>query len=312
MRKTNKLCRREWMQLSVALGAGAILPNTLSASLMNKPADILQRAIPGTKELLPIIGMGTWQTFDIGEGKEQRTQMRDILRAFYKRGGRVLDSSPMYGRSEDVLGDLTADLKLLGQFFMATKVWTSGANQGIQQMKSSMSKMRTQPMDLMQVHNLVDVKTHLRTLSEWKAAGKIRYIGLTHYVVSAHDDLERLIRSEEIDFIQVNFSIQTRNAEKRLLAIAQDHEVGVLINRPYEGGNLFRRMKGKALPEWAAEWDISSWGQFFLKYIVSHPAVTCAIPATSKLHHLEDNMGAAFGRLPDENTRKKMVQYFEA
>ncbi len=312
MRKTNKLSRREWMQLSVALGAGAILPNTLSASLMNKPADILQRAIPGTKELLPIIGMGTWQTFDIGEGKEQRTQMRDILRAFYKRGGRVLDSSPMYGRSEDVLGDLTADLKLLGQFFMATKVWTSGANQGIQQMKSSMSKMRTQPMDLMQVHNLVDVKTHLRTLSEWKAAGKIRYIGLTHYVVSAHDDLERLIRSEEIDFIQVNFSIQTRNAEKRLLAIAQDHEVGVLINRPYEGGNLFRRMKGKALPEWAAEWDISSWGQFFLKYIVSHPAVTCAIPATSKLHHLEDNMGAAFGRLPDEKTRKKMVQYFEA
>ncbi len=312
MRKTNKLSRREWMQLSVALGAGAILPNTLSASLMNKPADILQRAIPGTKELLPIIGMGTWQTFDIGEGKEQRTQMRDILRAFYKRGGRVLDSSPMYGRSEDVLGDLTADLKLLGQFFMATKVWTSGANQGIQQMKSSMSKMRTQPMDLMQVHNLVDVKTHLRTLSEWKAAGKIRYIGLTHYVVSAHDDLERLIRSEEIDFIQVNFSIQTRNAEKRLLAIAQDHEVGVLINRPYEGGSLFRRMKGKALPEWAAEWDISSWGQFFLKYIVSHPAVTCAIPATSKLHHLEDNMGAAFGRLPDENTRKKMVQYFEA
>jgi len=300
------------MQLSVALGAGAILPNTLSASLMNKPADILQRAIPGAKELLPIIGMGTWQTFDIGEGKEQRTQMRDILRAFYNRGGRVLDSSPMYGRSEDVLGDLTADLKLLGQFFMATKVWTSGANQGIQQMKSSMSKMRTQPMDLMQVHNLVDVKTHLRTLREWKAAGKIRYIGLTHYVVSAHDDLERLIRSEEIDFIQVNFSIQTRNAEKRLLDVAQDHEVGVLINRPYEGGNLFRRMKGKALPEWAAEWDISSWGQFFLKYIVSHPAVTCAIPATSKLHHLEDNMGAAFGRLPDENTRKKMVQYFEA
>lgn len=312
MRKTNKLSRREWMQFSVALGAGAILPNTLSASLMNKPADILQRAIPGAKELLPIIGMGTWQTFDIGEGKEQRTQMRDILRAFYNRGGRVLDSSPMYGRSEDVLGDLTADLKLLGQFFMATKVWTSGANQGIQQMKSSMSKMRTQPMDLMQVHNLVDVKTHLRTLREWKAAGKIRYIGLTHYVVSAHDDLERLIRSEEIDFIQVNFSIQTRNAEKRLLEVAQDHEVGVLINRPYEGGNLFRRMKGKALPEWAAEWDISSWGQFFLKYIVSHPAVTCAIPATSKLHHLEDNMGAAFGRLPDENTRKKMVQYFEA
>lgn len=312
MRKTNKLSRREWMQLSVALGAGAILPNTLSASLMNQPADILQRAIPGTKELLPIIGMGTWQTFDIGEGKEQRKQMRDILAAFYNRGGRVLDSSPMYGRSEDVLGDLTADLKLLGQFFMATKVWTSGANRGIQQMKSSMSKMRTQPMDLMQVHNLVDVKTHLRTLREWKAAGKIRYIGLTHYVVSAHDDLERLIRSEEIDFIQVNFSIQTRNAEKRLLAIAKDHEVGVLINRPYEGGSLFRKMKGKALPEWAAEWDISSWGQFFLKYIVSHPAVTCAIPATSKLHHLEDNMGAAFGRLPDERTRQKMVQYFES
>lgn len=312
MRKTNKLSRREWMQLSVALGAGAILPNALSANPMNEPSDILRRAIPGTKELLPIIGMGTWQTFDIGEGKEDRNKMKSILSAFYNRGGRVLDSSPMYGRSEDVLGDLTADLKLLGKFFMATKVWTSGASQGIQQMNSSMSKMRTQPMDLMQVHNLVDVKTHLRTLQEWKAKGKIRYIGLTHYVVSAHDDLERLIRSEEIDFIQVNFSIQTRNAEKSLLPLAQEHGVGVLINRPYEGGSLFRRVKGKELPAWAKEWDIASWGQFFLKYIVSNPAVTCAIPATSKLHHLEDNMGAAFGRLPDEKTRKKMVAYFEA
>ena len=218
----------------------------------------------------------------------------------------------MYGRSEDVLGDLSADLNLLGKFFMATKVWTQGRSRGIDQMKSSMTKMRTQPMDLMQIHNLVDVRTHLDTLRKWKEEGKVRYMGLTHYVVSAHDDLERLIKSEKnLDFIQINFSILTRNAAKRLLPTAHDKGVGVLINRPYEGGSLFRKVKGKELPSWAKEWDINSWGQYFLKYIVSHEEVSAAIPATTKLHHLKDNMGAAYGLLPDAATRNKMVAYLE-
>lgn len=304
--------RREFLQLSLALGAGLCLPLTASSNPMFSKQTINKRNIPGTDQSLPIIGMGTWQTFDIGEGEAQRSNMRAILKAFYEMGGRVLDSSPMYGRSEDVLGDLTADLKLLGQFFMATKVWTQGKSRGIDQMQSSMAKMRTQPMDLMQVHNLVDVRTHLDTLKKWKAEGKIRYIGLTHYVVSAHDDLERLIKSEkDLDFIQINFSILTRNAAQRLLPTAQDHGVGVLINRPYEGGSLFRKVKGKELPAWAEEWDINSWGQYFLKYIVSHEEVTAAIPATTKLHHLKDNMGAAYGRLPDAKTRGKMVTYLE-
>lgn len=304
--------RRDFLQLSLALGAGLYLPISGAAQSKFSMQEIHKRLIPSTDEELPIIGMGTWQTFDIGEGEADRNNMRSILKTFYEMGGRILDSSPMYGRSEDVLGDLAADLKLLGKFFMATKVWTQGRKSGVDQMNSSMSKMRTKPMDLMQVHNLVDVRTHLDTLRRWKAEGRIRYIGLTHYVASAHDDLERLIRSEkDLDFIQVNFSIQTRNAAKRLLPTAQDHGVGVLINRPYEGGSLFRKVKGKSLPPWAKDWDINSWGQYFLKYIVSHQSVTAAIPATTKLHHLKDNMGAAFGLLPDNKTRAKMVTYLE-
>ncbi len=304
--------RRDFLQLSLALGAGSLLPSTATGHSMYPMQAIHKRSIPGTDETLPIIGMGTWQTFDIGEGEADRSNMRSILKTFYEMGGRVLDSSPMYGRSEDVLGDLAADLKLLGKFFMATKVWTQGRSRGIEQMNSSISKMRTKPMDLMQVHNLVDVRTHLDTLRKWKDEGKIRYIGLTHYIVSAHDDLERLIKSErDLDFIQVNFSIDTRNAAKRLLPTAQDHGVGVLINRPYEGGSLFRRVKGKSLPAWAKEWDIHSWGQYFLKFIVSHESITAAIPATTKLHHLKDNMGAAYGLLPDAKTRAKMVAYLE-
>ena len=304
--------RRDFLQLSLALGAGTLLPFTTSGHSIYPMQEIHKRPIPGTDEQLPIIGMGTWQTFDIGEGEADRNNMRNILKTFYEMGGRVLDSSPMYGRSEDVLGDLAADLKLLGKFFMATKVWTQGRNSGIDQMNSSMSKMRTKPMDLMQVHNLVDVRTHLDTLRKWKDEGKIRYIGLTHYIVSAHDDLERLIKSEkDLDFIQVNFSIDTRNAANRLLPVAQDHGVGVLINRPYEGGSLFRRVKGKELPPWAKDFDINSWGQYFLKYIVSHESITAAIPATTKLHHLKDNMGAAYGLLPDAKTRNKMVAYLE-
>lgn len=304
--------RRDFLHLSLALGTGICVPFKANASKMFSSKEIHKRLIPGTDEELPIVGMGTWQTFDVGEGKADRDNMRSILKAFYEMGGRVLDSSPMYGRSEDVVGDLAADLNLLGKFFMATKVWTQGRSRGIDQMNSSMSKMRTKPMDLMQVHNLVDVRTHLDTLRKWKAEGKIRYIGLTHYVVSAHDDLERLIKSEkDLDFIQVNFSIDTRNAAKRLLPAAQDHGVGVLINRPYEGGSLFRRVKGKELPPWAKDFDINSWGQYFLKYIVSHESITAAIPATTKLHHLKDNMGAAYGRLPDAKTREKMVAYLE-
>lgn len=274
--------------------------------------NLIKRPIPGTDESLPVIGMGTWQTFDVGNNAAARQNLSEVLKTFVARGGSVIDSSPMYGRSEEVVGDLAKELDVLSELFMATKVWTRGRQAGIHQMEQSMQEMRTVPMDLMQVHNLVDYHTHMETLRKWKAEGKIRYIGITHYTDSAHDDLAALIRKDQLDFVQLNYSINDRHAEKELLPLARDKGVAVLINRPYGGGGLFGRVKGKPLPDWAADLDIASWGQYFLKFIVSHPAVNCAIPATSKVHHMEDNMGAAYGKLPDESSRREMVRYFES
>jgi diketogulonate reductase-like aldo/keto reductase len=289
----------------------AQLPVFAYCKSLSMPMEIIKRPIPGTSEVLPAIGMGTWQTFDVSSHSSDRDNIRQVLKTFVDKGGTVIDSSPMYGRSEEVVGELADELKVHSKLFMATKVWTRGKQAGIRQMQQSMQEMRSQPMDLMQVHNLVDYSTHIETLRQWKSEGKIRYIGITHYTDSAHDDLADLIRTEELDFIQVNYSINDRHADRQLLPLARDKGVAVLINRPYSGGNLFGRIKGKSLPDWAGEYDIHSWGQFFLKYIIAHPAVTCAIPATSKVHHMEDNMGAAYGKLPDEKARQEMVRYFE-
>ncbi|MEZ4886416.1 MAG: aldo/keto reductase [Chitinophagales bacterium] len=304
------LSRRKFIHFSTATTALLLLPNIHTAAMntiTSMSSDILTRPIPKCpQERIPIVGMGTWQTFDVGNNATERTNLKKVLSAFIEMGGTLLDSSPMYGSSEEVLGDLAVELDVLKQLFMATKVWTTGKNAGIDQMKASMQKMQCNPMDLMQVHNLLDFKTHIKTLQRWKAEGKIRYIGITHYTDSYHDDLVRLIESESLDFVQFNYSILSRHAEKQLLPAAQANGVATLINRPYESGSLFRQVKGKQLPEWVKEYGINSWGQFFLKFILSHPAVTCVIPATSKEHHLRDNMGAGFGEMPDDKVREEM------
>ncbi|PHN06216.1 aldo/keto reductase [Flavilitoribacter nigricans] len=308
--KNLRMNRRDLLKAGAAMVA-AQLPVLAYCKNLTPSMEIIKHTIPGTSEQLPAIGMGTWQTFDIGNNADERENIKQVLKTFAEKGGTVIDSSPMYGRSEDVVGELAGELKIIPELFMATKVWTRGKQAGIRQMQQSMQEMRANPMDLMQVHNLVDYHTHIQTLKQWKSEGKIRYIGITHYTDSAHDDLAELIRTEDLDFIQVNYSINDRHADRRLLPLAKDRGVAVLINRPYSGGSLFSRVKGKELPDWAAAYDITSWGQFFLKFIISHPAVTCAIPATSKVHHMEDNMGAAYGKLPDEQARKEMIRYFE-
>lgn len=270
------------------------------------------RSIPSSGERIAAVGLGTWQTFDVGESEKERAPLREVLRRFVERGGQAVDSSPMYGRSEEVVGDLSAELGLRDALFHATKVWTRGREAGISQMERSFARMRVETMDLMQVHNLLDWRAHLPTLREWKEAGRIRYVGVTHYTVDALDDLERLIRDEALDFVQLAFSIETRAAEERLLPLAGDRGVAVLVNRPYEGGSLFGRVRGRELPGWASGFDCRSWGQFFLKYILSEPNVTCVIPATSDPRHLEDNVGAGEGRLPDAETRRRMVRHLES
>ena len=278
----------------------------------NFTGEIAKRSIPSSGEKIPLIGLGTWQTFDIDNSSEERAALEEVLKTLVAKGASVIDSSPMYGASETVVGDLSARLKIRNKLFLATKVWTSGKEDGIVQMNESFRKMKTDKMDLMQVHNLIDVHTHLKTLRNWKEQRKIRYFGITHYTASAYPELMRLIKNEKPDFVQFNYNISVREAEKELLPLAKDKGVAVIINRPFEEGALFRTVKGKALPAWANEYDIQSWGQFFLKFIVSHPAVTCAIPGTSKAKHLEDNLGAAFGKLPDENGRKRMIEYFNS
>ncbi|AKT42486.1 aldo/keto reductase [Chondromyces crocatus] len=265
------------------------------------------RPIPKSGEALPVIGLGTWQTFDIASTGDERGPVREVVQRLLAAGGRVIDSSPMYGRAETVTGDVLADLGAIGKPFLATKVWTRGGPEGIAQMERSFQRMRTQRMDLLQIHNLLDWKTHLPTLRAWKEAGRIRYIGITHYAHSAFEEMEQILRTEALDFVQLPYNLEDREVEKRLLPAARDAGTAVLVMRPFAEGSLFQRVRGKALPAWAADFDCTSWAQFFLKFILGHPAVTCPIPATAKPDHVADNLKAGLGRLPDENTRRKMI-----
>lgn len=276
-----------------------------------KAFQVNKRPIPRSGEQLPMVGLGTYQSFAVGRGKSEREPVKEVLRLFAQHGGTLVDSSPMYGPSEGVVGDLAQELDLTGKLFMATKVWTSGRDAGIRQMEESMRLMKVTRMDLMQIHNLQDWQTHQRTLNEWKAAGKIRYTGITHYHSGAYDQLESILKTKAFDFVQFNYSISEREAEDRILPLAQDTGTAVIINRPFAQASLFSRVRGKEVPPWAAEFDCKSWGQFFLKYILSHPAVTCVIPATSKPHHLTDNMTAGIGRLPDAAMRRRMIAHMD-
>ena len=273
-------------------------------------ATMITRPIPSTGEALPVIGLGTWQAFDVAGGAATRRPLAEVLRLFFAGGAKIIDSSPMYGRAEGVVGDLLAELDARESAFIATKVWTSGREAGIAQMKRSAELLRTRVIDLMQIHNLLDWRTHLSTLRRMKEAGQLRYIGITHYTSSALPELAAIIEREQIDFVQLAYSIDVRDAEKRVLPLAADRKVGVIANRPFGGGNLFVRRV--AIPPWAAEFGCTTWAQFFLKFIVSHPAVTCAIPATADPGHLSDNLGAGYGRLPDAAERQRMVRFWDS
>ena len=300
-----RLTRRAVLGL-MAAAAGAGAARSAAAPSM------LQRSIPSSGESLPAVGLGTWRTFDVGDGRAARAPLKDVLARFVELGGRVLDSSPMYGAAESVAGDLAAELGVADRLFWATKVWTSGREAGIRQMEQSLTRFRVARLDLMQIHNLLDWRTHLRTLREWKQAGRVRYVGVTHYTAGAYDELERVLRAEPLDFVQVNYSLGERDADRRILPLARERGVAVLVNRPFSEGGLFQRVRGAPLPAWAAELGCASWAQIFLKWILAHPAVTCVIPATSRVEHLVENMKAGTGVLPDAAARERIAAALSA
>jgi len=288
---------------------GALGGTFLPAAFSQDKTRLHMKKIPSTGETLPVIGVGTWQTFDVGADAAARKPLREVLKLL---DGNMVDSSPMYGSSESVAGDLIAELGARERLFVATKVWTSGEGAGLRQIEQSFQRLRVQRMDLMQIHNLVDVATHTRTLVEMKKAGKVRYVGITHYTASAYPEVERWLKAGHYDFLQINYSLGEREAESRLLPLAREMNVAVIANRPFAEGALFRKTKGRALPSWAAEIGVQSWAQYFLKWIVSHPAVTCAIPGTGKPEHMRDNLGAGQGVLPDAAARRKMREHFDS
>jgi diketogulonate reductase-like aldo/keto reductase len=306
----NEITRREAARIIGATTVGLILPISASRTqAASESSSMLTRAIPSSGEKLPVIGLGTWRVFDVGSSESERAPLEEVLRTFVKLGGSVIDSSPMYGRAEQVIGDLTSKLGLRNKLFLATKVWTRGKQAGIESMERSMARLQTKKLDLIQVHNLLDVSTHLATMRDWKAQGRIRYLGITHYESGAFGEVEKILRNEKLDFVQINYSIMERETEQRILPLAQERGVAVIINRPLGGGDLFSRVRAKQLPDWAAEFDCRSWAQFFLKWIIAHPAVTCAIPATNNPRHLEDNLRAGQGRLPNAEVRQQMVEF---
>ena len=300
------MTRREAAKLIGGTAAAVALPITTRAA--TESSTMLTRTIPSSGEKLPVIGLGTWRAFDVDLTSDIRRQLEEVLSLFVKLGGRVIDSSPMYGRAEEVIGELTAALGIREKLFLATKVWTRGKENGIKSTERSMALLRTNRIDLMQVHNLLDVHTHLATLRQWKEQGRIRYIGVTHYNSSAFPEIEKILRTEKLDFLQINYSLMEPEAEQRVLPVTQERRIAVLVNRPFGGGDIFERVRSKPLPDWAAEFDCRSWAQFFLKWIIAHPAVTCVIPATDKPRHLEDNMLAGIGPLPDARMRRRMVE----
>ena len=296
--------RREVVAAAAALG---MLP-TIGLTEERK---MNSRSIPSTGEELPVIGLGTYSVFDVSSTAEEIAIPQEIVDLLLGDGGSVIDTSPMYNRSERVIGNVIDAGSPREAMFIATKVWTNGRDAGIEQMNQSAQLMNTDVIDLMQVHNLRDTDIHMKTIRDWQEDGRIRYNGLTHYTESAFDRLQTAMRKHKPDFIQINYSLGEPEADDRILPLAQDMGIAVLINRPYQSGRLFRAVSGESLPGWAADFA-ASWGQFFLKFIISHPAVTCVIPATSKPHHMIDNLGAGFGPLPDDAMRQRMIAFMAA
>jgi diketogulonate reductase-like aldo/keto reductase len=311
-----RLSRADFLRLVArGLGAaalGAFAGASESIAMQESNSRMISRPIPKSGEMLPVIGLGTWQTFDVANNADALEKLGAVLRLLFDGGGKVIDSSPMYGRGEAVVGELLATMHDRDRAFLATKVWTSGREAGIAQMRRSAELLKTRVIDLMQIHNLVDWRTQLATLRGMKEAGQVRYIGITHYTPSAFADLAAIIEREEIDFVQLPYSIDVREAEKRMLPLAAERRVAVMVNRPFGGGGLFRQVRGKTLPPWAAEVGCASWAQFFLKYIVAHPAVTCVIPATAEPAHMSDDLSAGHGPMPDAAARPRMAQFWDS
>jgi diketogulonate reductase-like aldo/keto reductase len=310
----SRMTRAEFLRLvmaaAVTLGLGGNArgqAGSPASATTAKDRRMHTRIIPSSGELLPIIGCGTWQTFDVGASQEERAPLMEVLRTLFAAGGSVIDSSPMYGRSEAVVGELLTQVQAHDKAFVATKVWTQGRDAGIRQMRRSMKLLQDERIELMQIHNLVDWRTHLRTLRAWKAEGRIRYLGITHYTASAYDDLEAIMRTEQLDFVQINYSLDDRQAELKLLPLAADRGIAVLVNQPFGGGRLLRSLANVPLPPWASEIGCETWAQMLLKYVIGHPAVTCAIPGTSRPQHMADNCRAGTGILPDDAMRRQIA-----
>ena len=299
--------RRLFLQWLAGLGAAA----TFGPGFAAPTPVVIRKAIPASGEKIPVIGMGSWLTFDVGEDQAARATRVQVLQAFFDCGGALIDSSPMYGSAQEVIGHCLANIRNKGALFAATKVWIYGRWLGIKQMEAARELWGVARFDLMQIHNMLDWPGHLETLKAWKAEGRIRYIGITTSHGRRHPDMERALAKEPFDFVQFTYNLVDRDVEQRLLPLAAERGIAVIINRPFDGGALFNAVHGKPLPVWAAEFDCANWAQFFLKFIVSHPAVTCAIPATSRVPHMHENMGAGFGRLPDAATRRRMLAYFD-
>jgi aryl-alcohol dehydrogenase-like predicted oxidoreductase len=304
------LTRRDMLKLTA--GAGAALALGVRLPAFAQSSEIMKRPIPSSGEMIPVVGLGTSQTFNVETTEEALAPLKEVMRTFVDMGGTVLDTAYGYRNSETVSGILAADLGVTDRLFMATKVAAETTEQGIEQMENSMNLLKRSVIDLMQVHNLRGWQVQLPMLREWKAAGRFRYIGITTSSTRQYDDFVAVMEQEDLDFIQVNYSLAQRQAEERILPLAADRGMAVLCNLPYGRGRLFRAVQGHELPEWAAEFDAASWGQFFLKFIISHPAVTCPIPATTNARHAADNMGAAYGRLPDGAMRRRMIEFFDS
>ena len=301
--------RRQWLKFCL-MAAGTSLMPALSSIAAQTSLQRL-RTIPSSGEKIPVMGLGTARTFNVGKSEEALAPLMDVMRFFVQRGGTMVDSSPMYGRAERVVGDLVSNLGIADRIFFATKVWTRGKRQGRDQMQDSFRLMATDHIDLMQVHNLVDTRTQLKSIRDLIEHDKVRYIGITHHTPGAFDELESWIKKEKLDYVQFPYSIVNRQAEARLLPVAAEYGVATIAHRNFERGRLFGKVLGKPLPDWAKEFDCETWGNFFLKYVIAHPHITNAIPATKKTKHLIDNMNAGLGRLPDVELRKKMIAYVE-
>ncbi|MEQ9395798.1 aldo/keto reductase [Haliea sp.] len=306
------LNRRQILQLAATLPLLGTGTASATGPAGNTGPTVNTRPIPSSGELLPVIGMGTSQTFDEPASPETLQQLGAVLQAFFAAGGTVIDSSPMYGEAESRVGDILRTLSPRPPVFAATKVWTTGREEGIAQMQTSAERMAVERFDLIAIHNLQDWRTHLATLKQWKEEGKVRYIGITTSHGRNHEELLQIMRTEPLDFVQFSYNMEDRTAEQALLPLAQERDIATMINRPYQRGSLFAKTRDQELPAVAAELGCSSWGQFFLKWILGHPAVTNLIPATSKVHHMQDNMQANFGPLPDRNQRAEMMRVFSA